>query len=182
MGGLCLVRTYRPKRVEASTMKMFFSWIHCCGPHWLVCPQSQDKGKPANLAEIPDISGSRSSTTASSDLGCSDISSVSSTMSLKLARIASQLEALKLAKASKALEVHETIVVPDDDPNSPDSGSKGANENSLPRLPPRIRIAEILRNAKMRRLANEVKTTDDSHAKTNAPKDEVVPDFVPCPC
>lgn len=153
----------------------------------MACPQPQDKGKPADLAEIPNIAGSRSSTTASSDLGSSEISSVSSTMCSKLARIASQLEALRIAKASKAVKMNETIVVEDDDPNSPHStGAKHSdpveNENSLERLPPKIRIAQILKNAKMRRLANEVKTTGDRPAKTNAPKDEDVPDFVPCPC
>jgi hypothetical protein len=107
-------------------------------------------------------------------------------MCSKLARIASQLEALRIAKASKAVKMNETIVVEDDDPNSPHStGAKHSdpveNENSLERLPPKIRIAQILKNAKMRRLANEVKTTGDSPAKTNAPKDEDVPDFVPCP-
>eukprot|EP00435_Cladocopium_sp_Y103_P064464 s758_g26.t1 len=144
-----------------------------------------DKGKPVNLAEIPNTAGSRSSTTASSDLGSSDVSSVSSTMCSKLARIASQLEALKLAKASKSVKIHETTVVDDDDPNSPDSKGRELSdqvehENSLAKLPPRMRVAQILKNAKMRRLANdEVPTTDGDHARENTPKDDIdVPDFV----
>lgn len=142
---------------------------------------SVQRGGHEGLAELPYTAGVTDvSTSASSDLGSSGVSTESSVLSEKLARIVGQLQSLKVAvgdpPATKPKSSTAASTDDDDDDQKEELPFGGAGYT------PKQRVALILERAKNRRLAKQTHEPDPKMVNaTPAREDDSdrVPDYVP---